>query len=106
MFDAGQYVPLGNNLGIAVAGTAVGLGHGLTNNAIPPGANAALIVVEGATPVNWRDDGNAPTAGDGDGVPLSDTVPYFWYRGTLSAFSMISTSGTVKVNVSFYKSVG
>lgn len=64
----------------------------------PNGARVALIIAEGA-PVEWRDDGQNPTASVG--MPLLANTP-FPYNGDLSAIRFIAQSGSPILNVSYY----
>lgn len=79
---------------IAVLTSAVGLGT------VPDSTKMAVIIPETQT-VRWRDDGTNPTASVG--MPLTANSVLF-YRGTMSAFKVIETTATAKLNVSFYGS--
>jgi len=65
---------------------------------VPGNATCALVVCDAA--IRWRDDGVDPTASVG--MPLAAGVE-LWYRGQLSALSIISQSGTAVVNVAYYQ---
>lgn len=61
-------------------------------------ANFALIICETQN-VRWRDDGVSPTASEGmllvAGTPLQ-------YDGDLNSIKFIETTGSAKLNVSYY----
>ncbi len=78
-------------MGLSVGASAVSL-------TVPSGASIAEICAEGG--VRYRDDGTAPTATVGMPVP-SGTC--FAYSGPLSAIQFISESGTVSIDVSYYR---
>ena len=61
-------------------------------------ANFALIVAE-AQDVRWLDNGQNPTASVG---MLLKTGVIFQYDGDLSKIKFIETTGSAKVNVSYY----
>lgn len=65
---------------------------------VPSGATVALIQAEGQA-VRWRDDGTSPTASVGMLISSGETVPY---SGSLSAFKVIETAASAKLNVSYY----
>ena len=68
---------------------------------IPTGANYAVIcaVSQG---VNWRDDGVAPTAANGGGMPLV-AGSCFAYNADMTALRFIQTASSAVINVSFYQ---
>lgn len=84
-------------------------------NLTRPGDNAtcALISVEGTFGtdfVRWRDDGVAPTATVGmlvnaAGISATPVQPCntFWYYGDLTAIQFIVSSGSPKINISYYR---
>jgi hypothetical protein len=86
-----RYVPLGYQQ-ITSLSSAAGL-------AIPTGATAALVAVEGAA-VRYRDDGSAPTATVGMPLAVGQT---FFYSGTLSRIQFIEQSASASVSVSYYR---
>ncbi len=61
-------------------------------------ANFALIVAE-TQDVRWRDDGTDPTASVG---MLLKAGVIFQYDGDLKKIKFIETTGSAKVNVSYY----
>jgi len=61
-------------------------------------ANFALIVAE-TQDVRWRDDGTAPTSTVG---MLLKAGVIFQYDGDLSKIKFIETTGSAKVNISYY----
>ncbi len=65
---------------------------------VPTGAVIALIQAETQS-VRWRDDGTNPEAGVGLVIAAGDTIAY---TGSLSAFKVIETTGSAKLNVSYY----
>lgn len=68
-------------------------------NAIPSGANYAIIVVEGAD-VRWRDDGTNPTTSVGMPLPNGGVLEY---DGKLSVIKFIQVSAGAKLNISYYQ---
>lgn len=68
-------------------------------DAIPDGANYAVIIAEGAD-VRWRDDGTNPTASVGMPLPNGGVLEY---DGKLSALKFIQVSAGAKINVSYYQ---
>lgn len=72
----------------------------------PSRADFALIRCSGGG-VNWRDDGEAPTATAGGGFPMADTDPVLEYAGDISALEFIEQSGsTASVQILFYSLSG
>ncbi len=61
-------------------------------------ANFALIVAE-TQDVRWLDNGEAPTASRG---MLLKAGVIFQYDGDLSKIKFIETTGSAKVNISYY----
>ena len=96
-----RLLPLGYNQ-ITALSAAVGLGQGLTNNAVPAGANYAVIIPE-TQAVRFRDDGTNPTAGVG--VPIA-VGQEFDYTGNLGAVKVIEQTASAKLNIAFYKIAG
>ena len=91
----GQFIPLGF-ASISISHTAA---SGLT---VPDGARMALI--QGLTsPVQWRDDGVAPTAVDGGGMFMDHNLEPMTIIGNLRTIKFISTlnAGSTLL-VSFY----
>jgi hypothetical protein len=93
---------------VVTSGAAVSLAT-IYGAAIPVGAIYAQITLgtgqSGDTSVtcNWRDDGTAPTAAAGGGVPLFLDQQIF-YEGNLSQFQIIGTTvADSTVCVAFYK---
>lgn len=76
--------------------TSVGSATALT---VPAGARVAIIQAE-TKDCRWRDDGTNPTSGVG--IILSATGSPLFYTGTLSAFKIIETAASAKVNVAYY----
>lgn len=58
----------------------------------------AVLCVETAN-IRWRDDGTNPTASVGMPATAGQCI---YYSGTMSAFAIISQSGSPVVNISFY----
>ena len=79
---------------------AIGLGAGLTSNAIPTGATYALMQAETQS-IRWRDDGVAPTSSIGMLLASGISV---WLRSLdLSAVQIIRTVAGGITNISFYR---
>jgi hypothetical protein len=74
-----------------------------TSLTVPTGANFAIIRCAGQ-PVNWRDDGTAPTASVG--IPMLIADPPLEYRGNLAAMQFIQTTSSATLNVSYYHIAG
>ena len=70
---------------------------------VQPGANLALIQVEG-TAVRWRDDGVPPTPSSG--MLIQPTLTPYEYSGNLSKLSFIAVAVSATVDVSLYKLAG
>lgn len=77
---------------LTVAGTSIGFAT------VPPGAEAAHIVIETAA-IRWRDDGVAPTGAVGMPMAAGDELMYV---GDLSSIRFIRQSGSAVLNVTFY----
>lgn len=90
-----SYVPLGYQQVTSIGSAAI--------LAVPAGANFAIISAESAG-VRWTDDGSVPTATVG--MPMADTDAPLQYSGTLTALQFIAQTGSPKLNVSYYRSVG
>jgi hypothetical protein len=79
----------------------------LTNSAaqsltVPSNAKYALIQAV-TNPVNWRDDGTAPTASVGNGMVMPVSVEPMGFSGDLSAIKFTSTAaGGSTLLASFY----
>ena len=68
---------------------------GTAGGGVPLLAKYAYICT--TAPANWRDDGQLAT---GSSQPLGGLAPYcLYYPGNLSAFSVISSSGTITVTL-------
>lgn len=65
---------------------------------IPVSAREAFVICTGQ-PVNWRDDGVAPTASIGMPLAVSQGFPY---TGNLAAIQFIQTTATASCNVTYY----
>jgi hypothetical protein len=75
-----------------------------------PGDNAvfAVITVEGAAStdgVRWRDDATPPTGTVGMPIAAGATLTSapFVYSGDLTAIQFITSGGSPKVNISYYR---
>lgn len=91
-----RIVPKGFNQ-IVGSSAAIGLGDGLTDDAVPEGALFALVQAEGGD-VRYRDDGTDATADIGMLIPDGQNC---WYCGTdLSAVSLFGDGTTI--NIAFY----
>jgi hypothetical protein len=72
---------------------------GTAGGGVPLLAKYAYICVN-SPGAFWRDDGIAATASGSGGQPLGGVAPNcIYYPGNLSAFSIISSSGTVGVTL-------
>lgn len=71
----------------------------IAGGTIPDGANGALVQAEDQD-CRWRDDTTDPTASVG--VLLAAGASIF-VDGNLSAFEIVETTASAKVNVVFYK---
>lgn len=99
MNTAVRYAPLGfNQIGNTALASAVGLGKGLAGDAVPAGANMALISPVGQAVV-FRDDGFAPDGTTGITIPAGT---FFEYSGNLSAVQITRATSGATLNVSFY----
>ena len=68
---------------------------------VPAGAHYALLKLNDANLLRWRDDGTDPSSTVG--MPIPDQVDEFWYTGDLSAIKFIRSGGTnAIVNISYY----
>lgn len=65
---------------------------------VPSGATVALIQAE-TKDVRWRDDGTNPTTSVGMIIPAGTSL---FFTGSLSAFRVIETAASAKLNVSYY----
>ena len=91
----GEYAAVAGFQQLSVGASAAGL-------TVPTGATIAEICAEGT--VRYRDDGTAPTTTSG--IPVfgaTSTPSCFAYSGPLAAIKFIATTGTVTVDVSYYK---
>jgi hypothetical protein len=70
------------------------------NGGVPAGANLVVIRTE-TQAIRYRDDGTAPTAGNGQPIGTAD-IP-FVYEGNLSALQIIQQGANATVDVTFYK---
>lgn len=86
------YTPLTPPQFITVGATAVSL-------TVPLGARLAQICTEQAE-IRYRDDGTAPTAGNG--MPLYATQ-CFSYSGNLTAIQFIAVATPSSLDVSYYR---
>lgn len=66
---------------------------------VPTGSRYAMLNVEGANGVRFRDDGSAPTAAIG---MLLTAGTNYWYTGVLSKVRVIAGGAAGTVNVSYY----
>jgi len=90
------YTPVGFQQLVCSGGTAAAVG--LT---VPNAARVADISVEGGGGnVRYRDDGTDPTSSVGMVVSGGTVVAY---SSQLTAVKLISTSGSVTVDVSYYR---
>ena len=79
---------------LTVSSTAVGL-------TVPAGSKYALLKLNDANLLRWRDDGTDPTASVG--MPLPDQADEFFYTGKLARIKFIRSGGTDAVlNCSYY----
>ena len=70
--------------------------------AIPAGANAIIVRAEGNA-VRWRDDGVAPGATAGLGMPLGTSDAPLYLQTNLANMQFISQTGTADLNINFYQ---
>lgn len=90
-----------SNPASVTGGTGTGLTLTLTwtDNAVPPGARAALIQAD-AQAVRWRDDGVAPTASVG--MYLAVNSQYLYDKTAIGAIKVIEVTSGASVSVTFY----
>lgn len=101
-----RLAPLGSNK-ISMSGTTVyTLGSGLTDNAVPAGADVAKLTVETAN-VRVRYDGVAPDATTGILLTVgAGGAPPYEIAGGLASVKLTPAAGSPVVNVAFFKIVG
>lgn len=79
---------------------AVGLGFGLASNAIPTGAEYALVQAE-AQNLRWRDDGTDPTTTVGMLLASGSTI--LIKNTDLTAVKLMRAVSAGIINITFYK---
>lgn len=101
-----RLAPLGSNK-ISMSGSTVyTLGSGLTDDAIPAGADVARLTVETAN-VRARFDGVAPDATTGILLTVgAGGLPPYEIAGGLQSVKLTPASGSPVVNVAFFRIVG
>ena len=99
-----RYTPQGCGTLSVTTGAAVLLSSGTYGgvSGIPANATFALIVPT-ANPVNYRDDGTAPTSTAGTSPQWSPGGLYPYQGTPLSALQMIGVGGTSVVGICFYR---